>query len=114
MQSFSVYCLLLCSMIIFAAHQINAMETTEKFETTFPSEITSERAPEKVMTLRDVLIHKTRGAAAASSVSDDIAASAVAGDPDAEASVSVEGEGVDSVQCGNGQITIAKGTIACK
>ncbi|CAF1651226.1 unnamed protein product, partial [Adineta ricciae] len=48
-----------------------------------------------------------------SSVSDDIAASAVAGDPDAEASVSVEGEGVDSVQCGNGQITIAKASLIC-
>ncbi|CAF0874614.1 unnamed protein product [Adineta ricciae] len=102
MQSFSVYCLLLCSMIIFAAHQINAMETDDKWVTEVPSELNFEHTTVKTWPLPEK-VHEKRAS---------IAAAAVSGSG-SRRPARVRTSGPSNIQCGNGVVTITDGQISC-
>ncbi|CAF0724318.1 unnamed protein product [Adineta ricciae] len=102
MQSFSVYCLLLCSMIIFAAHQINAMETEDRLVTEVPSKVDFEHTTVKTWPLPEK-VHEKRGS---------IAAAAVSGSG-SRRPARVRVNRPSNIQCANGVVTITDGQITC-
>ncbi|CAF1579235.1 unnamed protein product [Adineta ricciae] len=112
MQIFNRYCLLLCSMVIFAVHQINASERLEETQSTISSEISAKDAPKKILALRDVLFQGEQGVPAA----DDRLMKrqpGVVSVSNGQTNLLLINDG-SVPQCGKGQVSLSQAAIVCK
>ncbi|CAF1275387.1 unnamed protein product [Adineta ricciae] len=112
MQIFNFYCLLLCSMVIFAVHQINASERLEETKSTISSEITATDTPEKTLTLRDVLFQGQQDV----SEGDGPLRTRQFGQvsvSNGQTNLLLVSDG-SVPQCGKGQVSLSQAAIICK